>query len=390
MRMSDQAFNRLSVLKKLRAAEPISRTDLAQLSGLNGGTITAIIRDLVERGLVIEERLDSAARGRPKLNLRINPEGAFVVGATMADDGRLLAEIVDLRGQSVFAHSTATPPMRRLDELARAFCRTITEAIDASPIAHGAISQVGIGLPAIVVSHTGMVELFETFEGAPFAFAEAIERELRIPTRVDNNNNILARSEHWFGDGGVDDFTLVVFDLGLGGTRYQAGQLLIGSHGIEAEFGHTKIVPEGGRPCHCGAQGCLQAYSSVSAIVYQACELRGEPRPGIDQLRSCFAEVVDAVHAGDPEMAELFARAGRLLGRSLANHVNMQDPERIVVLAKSRDLIDLVAKPFFAALHEDTLPVLRDGDRVTFKQMDDSAYARGAAAMVLEQLYQFR
>jgi len=99
---------------------------------------------------------------------------------------------------------------------------------------------------------------------------------------------------------------------------------------------------------------------------------------------------VDAAQAGDPDMAELFARAGRLLGRGLANHVNMQDPERIVVLAKSRELIDLVAAPFFAALHEDTLPVLRDGDRVTFKQMDDSSYARGAAAMVLEQLYQFR
>ncbi|MBV1686706.1 MarR family winged helix-turn-helix transcriptional regulator [Novosphingobium sp. G106] len=57
--MSDQAYNRLSVLKALRAAEPVSRTDLAELSGLNGGTITAIVRDLVERGLVIEERVPS-------------------------------------------------------------------------------------------------------------------------------------------------------------------------------------------------------------------------------------------------------------------------------------------------------------------------------------------
>jgi len=389
MRLSDQAYNRLSVLKKLRAAEPISRTDLAQLSGLNGGTITAIVRDLVERGLIVEERIGSP-RGRPRVNLRINPEGAFVVGATMSDDGKLLAEIVDLRGQSVSSHVADAPPLRRLADLAEAFSATIATAIAAGPIPRAQISQVGIGLPAIVVGETGVVELFETFEGAPFAFAEAIERDLRIPTRIDNNNNILARSEHWFGDGGVDDFTLVVFDLGLGGTRYQAGQLLIGSHGIEAEFGHTKIVPEGGRPCHCGGRGCLQAYSSVSAIVFQACELRGEPRPGIDQLRRRFADVVDAAQAGDPDMAELFARAGRLLGRGLANHVNMQDPERIVVLAKSRELIDLVAAPFFAALHEDTLPVLRDGDRVTFKQMDDSSYARGAAAMVLEQLYQFR
>jgi predicted NBD/HSP70 family sugar kinase len=389
MRMSDQAFNRLSVLKKLRAAEPVSRTDLAELSGLNGGTITAIVRDLVDRGLVLEERLSASGRGRPRVNLRINPEGALVAGATMTADGRLIAEIVDLRGQAV-APALVAPyvPTAEPEELARQFVRIIAEAIAASFIAPEGIAQIGIGVPAIVDSNTGVIEFFETVGGLPFPFAAAVERELGIPTRIDNNINLLARSEHWFGaDAGIDDFTLVLVDLGLGGARYQHGELLMGSHGIASEMGHTKVVPEGGRPCHCGAEGCLQAYSSMSAIVFQAAELAGEAPPRVHRLRRKFVELAELAKAGDAATMTLFERAGRYLGRAVANHINMQDPGRILLLTRSPDLIALVSKPFFEALHRDTLPVLRDLDRVTFKLMDDASYARGAAAMVLERIY---
>jgi predicted NBD/HSP70 family sugar kinase len=388
MRMSDQAFNRLSVLKKLRAAEPISRTDLARLAGLNGGTITTIIRDLVERGLVREERVPSPNRGRPKVNLRIDPEGAFVAGATLTDDGRILIEIVDLRGSCVASHQATVAVTTRLEHLAQQFSAALAEAIEASPIPRENISQIGIGLPAIVDSPAGVVAFFETFEDVPYPFAGVVEGALQIPTKIDNNINMIARSEHWFGDGtGVDDFTLVLLDLGVGGARYQSGQLLIGSHGIEAEFGHTKIVPEGGRPCHCGANGCLQTYASISGIVEQACALSSAAVPHFSQLRTYFAELAKRARAGETPILELLDRAGSYLGRGLANHINMQDPERILVVTGDLQLRALISAPFFEALHRDTLPVLRDLARVTFKELDETTYARGAAAMVLEQLY---
>ena len=388
MRMTDQAYNRLSVLKKLRAAEPVSRTELAQLTGLNGGTITGIVRDLVERGLVVEQRVSSAQRGRPRVNLRIAADGAFVVGATMTESGKLVADVVDLRGRRIWSHSRARLATSSPAELARHFAGTITEAILASPVPRERITQIGIGLPAIVDSRAGIVAFLETFEGLPFAFAEAVEQELHIPTRIDNNFNLVARSEHWFGAGsGIDDFTLVILDLGLGAARYQGGQLLMGSHGIEAEFGHTKIVPEGGRPCHCGAQGCLQTYSSLSAVVYQACELAGERPPGHLDLRARFVELAERAKSGDPALREILDRAGRYLGRGIANHINMQDPDRIVVLTKNPELIDLIAPSMFEALHRDTLPVFRNLERVTFRKIEEASFARGAAAMVLEQIY---
>lgn len=391
MRILDPEFNRLNVLKKLRAAEPVSRTDLARMTGLTGGSMTAIVGDLVQRGLVIEEKASGTNRGRPRVNLRIDPQGAFVAGATLKVFGEIAVEIVNLRGENVFSFSQPVQPTSSLADLAGQFVRCVTAAIAASPVPSGKVSHVGIGLPAIVDNRAGLVKFLATFDAGPYPFAAAVEEAIGIPTRIDNNINLLARAEHWFGDGaGVDDFTLVLIDLGLGAATYRGGALVVGSHGAEAELGHTKIVPENGRPCHCGAFGCLETYASVSGIVSQHFDRLGRTPPSFLKAKAVLHDLAGQARAGGEDALDLFERTGRYLGIGIANHINMQDPERIVILAREPGLIDLISPAFFDSLHRNTLPPLRDLARVTFKQLDENGYARGAAAMVLEQLYQTR
>lgn len=385
--MSDPEYNRLSLLKALRLAEPVSRTDLARMTGLNGGTVTAVVRDLVDRGLLVEERVASAGMGRPKLNLRIDPDGAFVVGATLTTDGRLIAELVNLRGETILTGGEPVRPATRLDALAAQFAEVVTKLVQQAAIPNR-IAQIGIGLPAMVDHPGGTVEFLETFEDAPFAFAAHVEALTGIRTRIDNNINLLARAEHWFGDGaGTEDFSIVLFDLGLGAASYQAGQLHLGRHGIEAELGHMKIVPDGGRPCQCGALGCLQAYSSVSGIVEQYCEIAGERPPGIFELQSRCDELAARARAGDGDILALFVRAGHYLGTGIANHVNMQGPDRIVILFPDANLQSLIEGPLLERMRRDVLPILYDRIDLRFGIMEERRYARGAAAMVLESLF---
>jgi predicted NBD/HSP70 family sugar kinase len=185
----------------------------------------------------------------------------------------------------------------------------------------------------------------------------------------------------------MDDFTLVVLDLGIRAARYQAGELLVGEHGIGAEFGHTKIVAEAGRPCHCGAKGCLQAYVSISGIVEQVCELANEPPPPFAEMEGRFARLAERARSGDAALIALLDRSGRYLGRALANHVNMQDPAKILVLTRAGGFAELIASSAFAALREDVLPLLHTPDKVQFRKIDEWRVAQGAAAMLLEQLY---
>ena len=389
MRLTDHAFNRLTVLRHMRAAQPVSRTDLASLSGLTGGTITAIVGELVQRGMVVEQRVESGGRGRPRVNLSINPQGAYAVGATLTDEGPFLVDIVDLNGTCVYSSAATLRGTHQLADLAQQISDVLHDAITASNVPRDAIAMVGIGLPAILDNRTGVVLMLETFEPGPFAFADAVAQELGIPVRLDNSINLLARAMHWFGDGGdVDNFTLVVWDLGLGAACYQNGQLTIGSHGIEAELGHTKIIPENGRLCACGALGCLQAYSAISGIVGQYHDVLGLPAPSYLVMRDAVAAMVQSAQAGDAAMCDIFRRAGRYLGIGLANHINMQDPDRILILSRHPEIIDLMSPAMLASLAQNVLPHLWDPAKLAFGKLDALSYSRGAAAMVLEQLYQ--
>lgn len=391
MRMSDQQHNRLMVLKRLRKAQPVSRTELATISGLTGGTITAIIADLVGRGLIIEERVETGNRGRPKLHLSINPRGAFVVGATLRSDleGALVIDVSDLAGNSMFSHVASLAPTTCWDELARQFADAITDGVAASEIALNDIAQVGIGLPAIVDNRNGMAINMETFEPGPFPFAEAVEKRLGIPVRLDNIMNLLARAEHWFGGAiAVDDFTMVYLDLGLGAGCYRGGQLIIGNHGIEAELGHTKIVADHGCLCHCGAHGCLQAYSSISGIVGRYRDAQGLAMVPFFQMNTVLEEMISKARSGDTAVLDIFHRAGRYLGIAISNHINMQDPDRVVILCRQPGLVELIKAPFFDAVERNTLPPLFDQTTVSFGEMTPQSLAKGAVAMVLERLYQ--
>ena len=391
MRLPDQKFNRLSVLKILREAQPVSRTELARISDLTGGTITAIVADLVERGLIIEEKMETGSRGRPRVLMSIKPSGAFVVGATLRFDleGTLVIEISDLAGNSIYSQTASLSATSQWDNLARQYSLAVNECIAASGVDPASIALVGIGLAAIVDNRSGVAIKMETFEPGPFPFADAVAEHLGLPVRLDNIMNLLARAEHWFGATiGVDDFTMIYLDLGLGAGCYRGGQLVTGSHGIEAELGHTKIVPDNGRPCHCGANGCLQAYCSVSGIVGQYRDELGLPDVPYFELGLALADMVNRAHSGDGLVLDIFRRAGRYLGIAVANHINMQDPKRIVILCRDSGLVGLITDSFFDALKQNTLPALFGLTTVTFDNLTPQHFTKGAVAMVLEQMYQ--
>lgn len=387
MRISDQEYNRLKVLKVLRTVEPVARTDLALQSGLTGGTITAIVGDLVRRGLVIEEKVNDGGLGRPRVNLRLNPDAAYVAGVIFNEHG-LVVEIVNMKGESLFSAIRPWVPDPRFSRLADQIVEALTFAIENAPVPRAKIARVGIGLAAITDAIHGVIEYFESFEPGPFPMAATVEQRIGIPVTVDNDLNALARAEHWFGSGaGLDDFTLIHLDLAVGSARYADGQLHAGTHGIRPELGHIKIIPQGGRPCHCGANGCLVAYSSISGIVGQAADLRGSEPSHWSMMHRDFAALVGEARRGDPEIIAIFERAGWYLGVGLANHINVQDPDKILILCSAEGFVELISPSLFESLRVNTLPALRGRAIIEFKAMNESFYQKGCAAMVADQLY---
>lgn len=389
MRINDQEANRLRVLKAIRRAEPVARTDLVKLTGLASGTITEITGELLKRNLLLEVKSSGGGPGRPRMQLLLNPDAAYVAGAFINYDGSLAVEVSNARGERLFGQ---TCPMNQAPG-APSFAEQIATAVDRllheGPIPRAKINSVGVALPGTVDSVRGELLFLPYLPAEPLALAEIVGRRLQLPVMVDNHVNIMARAEHWFGDDRqVDDFSLFVAGLTLGFSRYLDGALHTGAHGINSELAHVKIGPLDGPLCFCGAAGCLNTVASGYGVVLRVCERRGVPAPlEPEAVMRLYEVLARQARAGDPIAKEGFERAGRYLGAAVANHINMSDPPRVLVAALDADFGDLVAASFHASLQQNTFAPLRGRTPVQFKVTEGARYAHGTAALVLERLY---
>lgn len=390
MRISDQQYNQLLVLKTIRRLEPIARTELARQTGLAGGTITKLIGNLIARGMVVEESVRRRAKGRPQVHLRINPEAGYVVGAWISASRELAVEIVNFQGVQVFSCSLKIQAAATLEALATEVAGLIEVAIADSPIHKRNISRVGITLPAMVDYQRGLVRWMVTFPPGPVPFAHCVQRVLDVPVVIDSVTNVMARGEHWFGTGEqLDDFMLVNLDIGMGAAWFSGGALWSGANGINPEFAHVKVEPEDGLRCYCGARGCLGSYVSLSGIQQQLSRNQAESGLAIDPeaMKKGFANCVERADSGDADAFAVFEKAGHLLGVAVANQVNARDPGRVIIAGFEASLIRLIKPSFLAAIERHTLPALRDMTTFELQLVNEEILWRGAASLGLEQTY---
>ena len=386
MRISDHDANRLRVLKAIRRAEPVARTELVHLTGLPAWAISELVGELVKAGLLVEERAPAAGRGRPRIQLRINPDGALVVGATLT--GGLSVEIANLRGDRLYGRSFSMQLGLELHDLAELVAAQVEETILASPFPKASIHSVGLGVAGMVSSQSGALLWLPGYGPGPQPFGDVIEARLGLPTKLDSIGNMLTRAEHWFGETReVDDFTMVYVSYGMAAGQYVDGFLRTGDHGINPEIAHVKITPGDGPICHCGGRGCLEAYAGMGGIVAQIARRRriAPPSPLLPAMRA-FRQFANEARAGEPVAREVFDFAGRALGVTMANYISMWDPSRILIFADAPAWTELVEPSFREALAQSLPPVLHGRTPVQFKA-GEVTYTRGAAALALEQLY---
>jgi predicted NBD/HSP70 family sugar kinase len=389
MRISDYQFNRMQLLKAIRRAEPVARTDLVKMTGLAGGTITQLTADLVRRKILIEGKPARKSFGRPRVELKINAKAAHVVSVFSAMNGGHVIEIVDLRGDMVFRRKVSLAHSRSIASLARLLARAIDTTLTAASVAREDIARIGVLVHGIVDNQKGIVHWLATFPDREVPMAAMIEEQLKIPVVIDNSTNLVARAEHWFGEAEhLDDFSVILIDLSLGSAHYADGMLLSGAHGINSELGHVKIMSEPARACYCGARGCLAAHCSMFGIVSQISELRGATAPP-KTLPETYKEYAAQALAGDELALKVFHQAGALLGAAAANMLHERNPGRLIIMAFDADLITLISDAFFAALKVHALPAFAATTEVQFKLIDDASYYRkGCAVLALEQIYQ--
>ena len=214
----------------------------------------------------------------------------------------------------------------------------IEEYISEEAINRSAILGIGIGVPAVLDSHTQEIVSCPNLPGLDrLPLSTLLSPKIDIPVLVENDVNLIALGEHSFGRGkGIDDLACIYVGSGLGCGLILRGQLYTGADGAAAEFGHTIFDPEG-KICGCGAQGCIEMYCSGRSLTLAAAEILGSVETGggnsdSDYSRWSLAEkVIKAAQAGNSKAKDALNTSFYHLGLSITNLVNILNPSLIIL-----------------------------------------------------------
>ncbi|WP_149202101.1 ROK family transcriptional regulator [Actinotalea subterranea] len=359
-----------AVLGLLGTRGPTSRADVARALGVSPATITQITKDLIARGLVTELETAKSQGGRPGRLLGLVHTAGGAIGVKVTADH---LAIVDARLDGSVTSSSVRPfdpdAPDALDLLAREIGAAVTQ--------HGGhLLGVGVGIPGSVDSQASGVVSAPTLGWSEARVGDVLRAALGVPVLVENDVNTLAVAEALYGAGREHStYVVVTIGRGIGCGIIVDGSVFRGASGGAGEIGHIPVDPDGPL-CRCGSRGCLEALVGEAALVRQGREAGVlDDAQGMRDLRA-------AADAGDDRAREVFARAGRLFGRTLAGLVHTVDPEIVVLLGEGIDAWPHWRRAFEESFRSHLMPSRRTVPVLTEPWADDR-WALGAAALVL-------
>jgi len=373
LRKGDQGLlrdhNRRLIVGLLRSHGPVSRTTLAQLTGLSPSVLTRSARHLLAEGIAREVGKTRSNGGRRAILLAFNPAYAYGIGVKVERE-RVLAARVDLAGRIARRWEAPMPASPTPDEM----FSLVKNAVQR--LACGRILGVGVAISGFVDAHG--VDLYSPILGwHNVAVGEPLADCLGLPVRVENDVNALALAEDLYGAGlRFQDFVCVTVGEGVGAGVVIDGELYRGAFGGAGEIGHMTIDPAGPR-CRCGEKGCLEALASDQALCTDAERLGF---PGV-------ATMAAAARNGNTSAQAAFRRVGQALGLGLKNVVNLLNPEAIVLGGERMADADLFLPALEEEVRHHAFPETARDLSIVSAELGPDGFLIGAATLVSTEAF---
>jgi predicted NBD/HSP70 family sugar kinase/biotin operon repressor len=372
-------INRSILLNLIRLHQPVSRARLAVMTGMFRSSISDIVKELVDAGLLIEKRATPEGRGRVPVMLSLNDRGFEVIGVSVRFDQTTVA-VAGLTGKTGERLSFATPqaPAELVTQIAAAAARL---SAGGGEQRSRSIQQIGVSLPGLVDANSGRVRWLPRLPAySNFDLAAALKQALGAPVAADNDANLAALAEVTIALSEHDALRDFVFlDLGsegVGGGMILNGELYRGHDAtLAAEFGHM-VIEANGVECSCGRKGCWEMYVSDRATLRRYAEMTGMPAKS-------YSQFLQAAIAGDPVAQSCLESTARYIAIGLTNIAFAINPAAIVVSGNIRDAwqaVSPVVEEAFAATRL-SLPVRRS------RQTSEELFLQGAILLALDRAF---
>ena len=380
------------ILRQLRDRGGRSRARLAAETGLSKATMSTLIADLVERGLVVEGQPDRAgAVGRPGLTVSLDGRAVCGIGVEVNVDYLSLIA-VDLSG-NVIRESTRPIDAANLpaaDVITRV-ADLIAEALTSLRAAGASCVAITVAAPGFTDSDTGVVRLASNLGWRDVALVDRLKEALGQavpPISAQHDAKLGAVAEHaQLAGQGVSDLLYISGDVGVGGGIIAAGQILRGAQGSAGEIGHMPLDPAR-RQCACGRRGCWETMVGLAAFLRLAADetdaVHNPGRPLEDRLRELHRRAVD----GDERTLSALATIAEGLGAGVSILVDVLNPGLVVLGGYFAWFEQQLVVPVADLVVERRLNTTADVCRVVGSSLGLTSAARGGAHYSLERVFQ--
>ena len=302
--------------------------------------------------------------------------GGTNIRAAVFDDG------MEILGRS----ERPTQAQDGADEVIRRIAACVREALERTSVAVEDVAGVGVGAAGLTDWRTGAVVLASNLGWRDVPLKERLEQELDgLRVEVDKDTNVAALAEARLGAGReFKHFLYVTAGTGIGGGLILDGALYRGATGGAGDIGHVVVDPDGPL-CGCGDHGCVEVYSSGAGMVNRAREMLASGAEAASSAMTVEAltpqTIFEAAEDGDAMAARVVETAGRALGLALADYVNINNPEAIVlgggIVRAGRAYMD----PVEHELRQRALPALGEIVKLVPPGLGDDVGVTGAALL---------
>ncbi|MCG0238739.1 MAG: ROK family transcriptional regulator [Firmicutes bacterium] len=396
VRTGDHMFvkqlNKTIVLNTLRRHSPISRAEIAKITGLNKSTVSALVDELLNEHLAREIGPGASQGGRRPQLLVLNTRAGVVVGAEIGVN-YLTVIIQDLLGQPIWQHRAGLRDPHNPETTLGQLADTIRQGLQHVPETPLGLMGIGLGIPGLVDYEHGRLLFAPNLRWEDVDVRAWFQERFEAPVKVDNEANAGALAEHWSGAGaGLQNVVYFSLGIGIGAGIIIQGELYRGHGGLAGELGHTTIDMSGPL-CSCGSRGCLEAMASEAALrryftahpAYTA--PIPEPEPGPDHPAPFIEGIVQAAKEGNGAAIAALRDVGRYLGIGIANAINTFNPQRVIIGGPLALGGDNLLNPARQVVRERALAAPREQAEITLSAHGPDACAIGAGVLILEDLY---
>lgn len=362
--------NKSLVLNMVMEHDPISRADIAQITGLNKATVSSLINELLEEELVYESGAGESSGGRRPVILYFNKAAGFSIGIDIGVN-YVLSVLTNLKGEIVIekteqiVDSAYSVVMEQVKKMIRSI-------MNEMPYSKYGIVGLAIGVPGIV-DKEGNILRAPNLGWKNIHLKEEIEAEFNIPVCVENEANAGAYGEKQFGAGqNSENLLYVSAGIGIGVGIILDGELYKGESGFSGELGHM-IININGKPCRCGSKGCWEVYASENALL----SMTNEDHATLESL-------IQLAEKNDQNTIKLFEELGQYLGYGINNIINSFNPGQVIIgnrLAKAQKWIE---PAILNTVESSTLSYNQGDFELLFSKLSTHATALGVAAFAIE------